>query len=446
MKEKIHKIGRFYSGIIMGNMGLFIFAGFLSVLFQEQGWFPNEEIYGISQLVYNTIIPICISYSGGERLGGKNGGILAVLTAAGMLYGNGASPVLAGMTAAPLGGFIWKICEKIIQNYAGFRIQMLAKNIMTGVLGGILAIGGYYGISVLTSLAGAAISAGMKFFWTHKLWEGICLFIEPLKVFFLNNVVNHGVLVPLGMEQLQEYGSSFLFLLETNPGPGFGMLAALYFVKKKEKGTYASAMAAQFVGGIHEVYFPIVLSNLWLLVPLVLSSVLAGIWFDAVGAGVSGPVSPGSIVTILLMAGKSRFLRVAAGILISAAASFGISFILLKWKDNMQEKPSQIQIKKEERKMPVHKIGFICDAGVGSSAMGAALLRRKAAKAQVTDLEVAAYACDQIPDTLDMIVCQKDFRKMIPKEADAMEIYTVESLLDQAALDSLLEYITGRNG
>lgn len=447
MKKKIHKIGRFYSSIIMRNMGLFIFTGFLSVLFQEQGWFPGKDIYAISKLVYNIMIPVCISYAGGAKISGQTGGVLAVLAASGMLYGNITSPVLAGMIAAPVGGIVWKHCEKWIRKYAGSSVQMLTKNLLVGALGGILAAGGYYGLSAVLAVIGNTISAGMEFFWTHKLWAGICVFIEPVKVFFLNNVVNHGVLVPLGMQQLQEEGSSVLFLLETNPGPGFGMLAALYIAKKSEKGMYATAMAAEFVGGIHEVYFPIVLSNLWLMIPLMISSACAGLWFGAVGAGASGPVSPGSIVTILMMSGKNSFLKVAAGVFISAAVSFGISFLVLKFSEKPLEKqnPEEVIAKKEEKQMPVHKIGFICDAGVGSSAMGAALFRRKAAKNDIADLEVEAYACDQLPDSLDLIVCQKDFRKMLPPKAESMEIFTVDSLLDQAAHDRLLETIRLRN-
>lgn len=281
--------------------------------------------------------------------------------------------------------------------------------------------------------------------------------------------MNHGILVPLGMQQLQEQGKSILFLLETNPGPGLGVLAALYLIKYKEKENYAAAIAAEFVGGIHEVYFPAVLSNLWLMVPLMLSSAAGALWFEFTDAGLSAPVSPGSFLTILLMAGKGMMWKVAAGVLISAGVSLGISWVVLKSgnarkilsrkEEERKEAEGPVELadqtnalqtgalqEKEEKRMFIQKIGFICDAGVGSSAMGAALFRRKLSMNGIPDLQVESYACDQIPDALDLLVCQKDFVRMLPEKTRSMEIFATDSLLDQAAFDKIIEIIRIRNG
>ncbi|MDY4516167.1 MAG: hypothetical protein SPD93_06725 [Lachnospiraceae bacterium] len=469
MKKQIHRIGRFYSSMIMGNIGLFIFVGFLSVIFQEQGWFPNESIYAVSQLVYKIVIPVCISYAGGAKISGQNGGILAVLTAAGMLYADVTFAILAAMISASIGGFVWKNCEKWIKEYAGASLQMLSKNLLIGAMGGILAIGGYYILVPVLQFTGEGIAQGVNVLLAHRLSCLFYLLIEPAKVFFLNNVMNHGILVPLGMQQLQEQGKSILFLLETNPGPGLGVLAALYLIKYKEKENYAAAIAAEFVGGIHEVYFPAVLSNLWLMVPLMLSSAAGALWFEFTDAGLSAPVSPGSFLTILLMAGKGMMWKVAAGVLISAGVSLGISWVVLKSgnarkilsrkEEERKEAEGPVELadqtnalqtgalqEKEEKRMFIQKIGFICDAGVGSSAMGAALFRRKLSMNGIPDLQVESYACDQIPDALDLLVCQKDFVRMLPEKTRSMEIFATDSLLDQAAFDKIIEIIRIRNG
>lgn len=449
MRNVIHKIGKFYSSIIMGNMGLFIFVGFLFVIFQEQGWFPDANIYAIAQLVYRMVIPICISYAGGAKISGQTGGVLSVLMAAGMVYADMTVGILAGMIAAPAGGFLWVYIEKIIRRYAGSSVQMLTKNLMVGIVGGILAMGGYYVLCPVLIWTAEEIGGAVGTLLNHHLTGLFSIFVEPVKILFLNNVLNHGILAPLGIQQIQSQNSSVLFLLETNPGPGFGMLAALYLVKRKEKETYAGAMIAEFVGGIHEVYFPVVLSDIRLLLPLMVSSAAGAFWFEFTGAGLRTPVSPGSCISILLLAGRQDFVKVGAGILISAVVSFGVSWLVLHWKKTVKEEQKLCEMidKKEEIKQPpVRAIGFVCDAGVGSSAMGAALLRRKLIQHQITDIQVESYASDQISEHLDLVVCQKNFRKLLPESLDGSEILELDSLLDQSAFDRIVEIIKVRNG
>lgn len=449
MRNVIHKIGKFYSSIIMGNMGLFIFVGFLFVIFQEQGWFPDANIYAIAQLVYRMVIPICISYAGGAKISGQTGGVLSVLMAAGMVYADMTVGILAGMIAAPAGGFLWVYIEKLIRRYAGSSVQMLTTNLMVGIAGGILAMGGYYVLCPALLWTAEEIGGAVGTLLNHHLTGLFSIFVEPVKVLFLNNVLNHGILSPLGIQQTQSTDSSVLFLLETNPGPGFGMLGALYLTRQKEKETYAGAMIAEFIGGIHEVYFPIVLSDIRLLLPLMASSAAGAFWFELTGVGLRTPVSPGSCISILLLAGRQDFIKVGAGILLSAAVSFGVSWLVLHRNKTVKEEKKLCEMidKKEEIKQPpVRAIGFVCDAGVGSSAMGAALLRRKLMQQQITDIKVEAYASDQISEYLDLVVCQKNFRKLLPESLDGSEILEVDSLLEQSAFDRIVEIIKVRNG
>ncbi|MDO4338740.1 MAG: hypothetical protein Q4C91_11755 [Eubacteriales bacterium] len=510
MSKALRKIGKFYSSMIMGNIGIFIFIGLLSVVFQEQGWFPNKNIYAISQFVYEMILPVCISYLGGERIGGRTGGILAVLMTAGCLTANAKTGILVGMLAAPVGGYTWKYGGEPLKARAGSSAQMLTGNLLAGVWGCVFAIGGYYILSPFLDVISKGLTVGVHGLLEKNMLGVLSILVEPAKVVFLNNIVNHGILVPLGMSQLKETGSSVLFLVESNPGPGLGMLAALYFMHRNKKDEYATAMVAHSIGGLHEVYFPEVLSNLWLIIPLIAAGMSGSLWFQASGCGLKAPVSPGSIITILLMAGKENLFKAAAGILISAGVSFAGSVVVLKAQrlikltradektepekpeegqgkteqEKREERPEEAEPEKpeekqaaeqqmlegklfleesamdftentekaetiyrnEEKKMPIQKIGFICDAGVGSSVMGAALFRRKLAQNQLTGIQVEAYAYDQIPEGLDLIVCQKDFLRLLPEMHGDTEVFAVESLMGGTAFEKLIEVIHKRNG
>ena len=507
MNKRLHDIGKFYSSIFMGNIGLFIFIGLLSVIFQERGWFPNEELYAISQLVYEVVLPTCIGYVGGEKIAGRSGGILAVLLVAGALSADAYVGILAAMIAGPIGGAVWRYAGSRIKARVGPSLQMLSGNLLIGMLGSILAVFGYYVLAPAVTWTAEVISGGLKVLIEHRLLLFVNVFIEPMKVFFLNNIVNHGILVPLGMNQIQEGGNSILFLLESNPGPGFGMLMALFRTFRERRGEYGTAMLAQGAGGIHEVYFPYVLDNLWLLLPLIAGGAAGTLWFELMHVGVTAPVSPGSIITVLIMAGKENLVTAAAGIVVSAAVSFGGSVFVLgiqkqgrgtvfeeeeerdvqtaacekqnedtkeqglaivgntegkneeQSSDRMEEpkEKRKEEAKKETReeimeetmeeevRMPVRNIGFVCDAGVGSSAMGAALFRRKLAQNGIQGVQVQAYASDQIPKGLDLIICQKDFLHFLPDGLGEIEVFAVDSLMGGEAFDELMNTIQERN-
>lgn len=482
MGKRLRNIGKFYSSIFMGNIGLIIFIGLFFVLFQEHGWFPNEELYEISQLVYLVILPVRIGYAGGERIAGKSGGILAVLMVAGALQADLNVGILAAMIAGPLGGAVWKYAGSRMKERSGGSLQMLSGNLLTGILGGILAILAYEVLAPLLLWISAEISTCLKTLVEYRLLVLMNVLIEPLKVLFLNNIVNHGILVPLGMSQMQEAGKSVLFLLEANPGPGFGMLAALFVVYREKRQEYGTAMFAQGAGGVHEVYFPFVLENLWLVFPLIAGGAAGTLWFELTDTGLTAPVSPGSIITILLMAGKENLVGAAGGMVISAGVSFLGSMVVLRLQgkqteitdtgsgkteerhvkteeaqEDFQTEETKIQRvqteetsgeeanNKEEKKMTIKKIGFICDAGVGSSAMGAALFRRKLMQNRIPDVEVQAYASDQIPEDLDLIVCQKDFLRLLPEGVKDTETLAVDSLMGGEAFDELIITIQERN-
>lgn len=471
MKKLLHKMGKFYSGIIIKNIGIFIFIGLLFVIFNDQGWFPNSEIYAISQMVYDIILPVLIGYEAGKQTGGQTGGILAVLAVAGIVAADDTIGILGGMLLGPLAGAIWKHSSAWLSRWAESSLQMLVRNVFMGILGSVLAISGYYLLSPMLGILTAGISHCVDYLVTHKIIAALSIIIEPTKVFFLNNIMNHGILVPLGMNQVQESGQSILFLLEANPGPGLGMMAALYYVIKKRRKEYAAAMFAQAAGGLHEVYFPFVLSDMMLLMPLIAGGFAGNLCFEFLGTGLQGPVSPGSVITILIMAGKGQVLRTAFGIVVSAVVAFGGSLVVLRIQavkrdraghmaesetavTEAEEKQALMEaleniaeehISQEIEPMPILKVGFICDAGVGSSAMGASLFRRKLAQTELHGVQVGPYAVDQIPQDLDLIVCQKDFCKLLPGSVADVEICTVSNLMASEEYTAIIEKIQRRN-
>ena len=443
--EKLHKIGKFYTRIILKHIGIFLFVGLLFVFFCDHGGLPEEEIYAISQLVYVVVLPVLIAYEGGRMITGEEGGILAVLAMSGLLVSESAIGILGAMMAGPAAGYIWKYEQRFLKDKMGSCFQMLVKNLAIAVTGGILAVAGYYLISPALQVVTELVYQAVNMLVTRG-WIALAgLIIEPAKVFFLNNLTNHAVLVPLGMEQVQETGRSVLFLLEANPGPGFGLMLALSFKQKDRRSEYATAMIAQAIGGIHEVYFPFVLSNLRLLIPLILGGVAGNFCFILLNAGVQGVVSPGSILVILLMAGKEGIFPVLAGIAVSVIVTFVVSLAVFRYTEsNVGEQEQKERFMTGQKK--IQQIGFVCEGGVGSSAMGAALFRRMLSREGMADVSVEAYAADLVPEETEMVVCQKDYYELLSKELKQKEYYLVESLLKTEEYMDLLDQIKKRNG
>lgn len=441
----LHRIGKFYTRVIMNNIGIFIFIGLLSVVFGDCGWFPNEDIYAFSEFSYKIILPIMIAFESGRETGGKNGGIPAVITMSGLLVAGTDVGILGAMLIGPFAGFVWKHLDRFLEKKADYRLKMLAGNLGVAVTGGFLAVLVYFLLIPILELFTDAVYAGVHFFVAHRMTGLLSIVIEPAKVLFLNNLVNHAVLVPLGMKQLSEYGSSVLFLLEANPGPGFGLLLALFLTKKKNRGTYASAMFAQTIGGIHEVYFPFVLSDMRLLFPLILGGAAGNLCFQSLGAGVQGMVSPGSVFIVLLMAGKEHFWSVFAGAAVSAIVSFALGILLLR-KGTVKEPQEEAHTEEKREMLTVKKIAFVCDGGFGSSAMGAALMRRMLNQKGMEGIHVEAYAAECVPDDADLIICQKDFYPMLPKTLLSREVHQVENLLQAQELEPVIEKLQKGNG
>lgn len=477
----IQKTGKFYTRIIMKNIGIFIFIGLLSVVFQADGWFPNEDMYAISQTAYRYILPCMIAYEGGNLLSDPLGGLTAVMALCGILVRDPDIGIFGAMISAPLGGCLWKWEKRFLEQDCFAGTRMLLQNLTLGITGVLLAAGEYYLLAEVITALSAVIGICIGWLLRHGYIAVLNVLIEPAKVFFLNNIMNHGILVPLGMSQAEQTGGSILFLLETNPGPGLGLLLGLLFCdgrKGKRRQELATAAFTEAVGGIHEVYFPFVLADLGLLIPLIFGGMAGSLWFSVFHCETAGVISPGSLLTVLILAGRDSLVPVLGGILVSAAVSAAGTCLYVSWRkrqngqpeilssavisperiqpENAEEQPKRKAIPKEEEK-PVqeqqkesyrnlHKIGFVCDGGMGSSAMGAALFRRALKAEKIEGIQVEVYAADLLEDDVDLIVCQKEFYLLNPQLHDKF-CHVVSGFTDREEYTKLIHCIqNSQNG
>ncbi len=147
---------------------------------------------------------------------------------------------------------------------------------------------------------------------------------------FLNNAINHGVLSPLGVEQAAEAGKSIMFMLESNPGPGLGILLAfMFFGPRAIRPSVPGAIIIQFFGGIHEIYFPYVLMKPQLILAAIAGGATGIATFLVTNVGLVAPPSPGSIIAYTLVTAPGDHLGVYLGIALSAAVSLLVGALLL---------------------------------------------------------------------------------------------------------------------
>ena len=375
MKEKVQSFGRFLSGMVMPNIGAFIAWGLITALFIATGWLPNEKLSTMVSPMLSYVLPVLIAYTGGKMVGGARGAVMGAIACVGVICGAPDYPMLMGaMLVGPLGGWVIKQFDKAVEGKIPAGFEMLVNNFSVGILGMLLAIVGFYLIGPFMAAILVFLSGGVDILVNAGLLPLVSIFVEPAKVLFLNNAINHGIFTPLGAQQVETLGKSVFYMIETNPGAGAGVLLA-YWMFSKDKATKDSAPGALIVhvlGGIHEIYFPYVLMN-----PLLVS-----------------PASPGSILALLAVAPKGGQLMVILSFLIGTAVSFLIASPIVRMSNtgNLEEAQSQMSDMKAASKggayatthdggevdlRTLDKIVFACDAGMGSSAMGAAVLQKK---------------------------------------------------------------------
>jgi len=463
--DKVQSFGRFLSGMVMPNIGAFIAWGLITALFIPTGWLPNENLASMVGPMITYLLPLLIAFSGGRLVAGIRGGVIGAIATMGVIVGVDIPMFIGAMIMGPLGGYTIKKVDQLFEGNIKSGFEMLVNNFSAGIIGGALAILAYQVIGPIVVNLNEALGAGVDWIVSHGLLPLAAIFVEPAKILFLNNAINHGVLSPLGIDQAAEMGKSIFFMLETNPGPGLGVLIAYWvFSKGMVKQSAPGAILIHFFGGIHEIYFPYVLMKPSLLLAVIGGGASGIFTFNLFNTGLVATPSPGSIFAYLAMTPKGNYFGVFAGITISALVSFLIaSFFIkrsavdgedmdfgsaqsairnLKGRDLHTEKSSQAEAgEKKYDADQINKIVFACDAGMGSSAMGASRLRKKLENAGA-DIEVTNKAIEEIPQDAQIVLTHKNLTSRAKQAAPNAEHISLDDFLQTPAYDMLVDRIT----
>lgn len=459
MKNKVQQFGKFLSAMVMPNIGALIAFGFLAALFIDTGWIPNKEFSSMVSPMLTYLIPILIAATGGKMVGGDRGRVVAAIAVIGAIMSNTEITMLmAAMLVGPLGGFCIKKFDEMMDGHMPAGFEMLINNFSVGIFGLVLALISYIAIGPLMSGILAVLTAGVNVLVEHSLLPLVAVFIEPAKVLFLNNAINHGVFTPIATGQAEEFGKSIMYMLEANPGPGLGVLLAYMFCCK-DKATRQSAPGAVIIhlfGGIHEIYFPYILMNPVVIIAPIVGNMAAIFWFNMTNCGLRGPASPGSIIAYLMMTPASDMWKVIVGVVLATAISFVIAAPIVKMagSKSLEDAQSEMAARKAEAKgtaapaaaeigntSGIKKIIFACDAGMGSSAMGATKFRKRIEGVR-PDIKVSNTSVDNIPPDCDIAVVQVTLVERARKSAPQAQIITIGNFLSDPNLDALYEKLS----
>ena len=453
MRQQIQKFGRALSGMVMPNIGAFIAWGFVTALFIPSGWWPNTQMARLVDPMLTYLLPLLIAYTAGRNVAGERGGGIGAIAAMGVIVGSDIPMFIGAMVMGPLGGYTIRWFDKLTQGRIKAGFEMLVSNFSIGILGMLLAILGYWVIGGAVTGLTLLVSNGVEVVIRHGLLPLVSLLVEPSKVLFLNNALNHGIFSPIGIEQARETGQSIMFLLETNPGPGLGVLLAYWaFARGAARSSAPGAIVIQFFGGIHEIYFPYVLMRPAIIVAPIVGSAAAILFYSLTGTGLTAVASPGSIIAVAAMAPKGETLLVLAGVVVAAAVSFFVAAPIVK-RAHLEEvkpvqKPNGTVIGGTSRapralEGPIRTVVFACDAGMGSSAMGATRFRKRI-EPLGSGVRVTNSSVDTIPEGTDVVVCQSQLSQRAGKAAPASEVIVIGNFLSDPALDGLYGRIEGQ--
>ncbi|MDR1219984.1 MAG: PTS mannitol transporter subunit IICBA [Treponema sp.] len=464
MKQTVQKVGRSLSAMVMPNLGAFIAWGLITTLFIPTGWLPNEKLGAMVGPMLTYLLPLLIGYTGGKLAGGGvRGGLVGSIATIGVIMGADIPMFLGAMIAGPLGGFCIKKFDDMIESHIPAGFEMLVNNFSAGIIGGTLSVVCYLGIGPIAATATNALGAGVGWMVDHKLLPFASILVEPAKVLFLNNAINHGVFTPLGSQQAEAVGRSIYFMIESNPGPGLGLLLAYCLVGKgNAKSSAPGAAIIHFLGGIHEIYFPYVLMNPILILAMMGGGFTGVLVLSIFGGGLIAPASPGSIFAELMMTPRGAYIPNILGILAGGGVSFLLSMILLKafGKDDadLEAAQAKTRVNKAESKgvsveatktawdasagasanAAVKKIVFACDAGMGSSAMGATKLRKKIQTAGVTGVTVIHSPVSEVPADADIIICHKELQERARNANPKARLVTITDFLGAPEYDGIV--------
>ncbi|GBG97331.1 PTS mannitol transporter subunit IICBA [Lactococcus termiticola] len=483
LKVRVQKLGTALSNMVMPNIPILIAWGVLTMFFIPDGFTPNATFAAMVTPMLVYLIPVMIGYTGGKNIYDHRGGVVGALatfgailatatSAVGGLNGKANVPMILGaMILGPLGGWVIKKIDQVIQPRVKAGLEMLVNNFSAGLVGFGLALFAVKVVGPVVAWLTDVMGHGVDFLVSAHLIPLANIFIEPAKILFLNNAINQGILSPLGIQQAAEHGKSLLFLLEANPGPGLGILLAfMFFGKGSAKATAPGAVIIQFIGGIHEIYFPYVMMKPALFFAVIAGGVSGTLTNNLLGSGLQAPASPGSIIAITGMAsgkaagGFANVLCVWAGILVAAIVSFLVAAFILRRDKSMTDdtfEAAQAGVASEKATSKgqavattnnenadfagIKHIIFACDAGMGSSAMGASILRNKVKEAglaaSIDTTNVAIANLQAGADTI--VVTQHELAARAAGMAPGAVRYEVSNFLSSPVYDEIIDKLTG---
>jgi PTS system mannitol-specific IIC component len=461
-RVSVQRFGRFLSGMVMPNIGAFIAWGLITALFIPTGWFPNEDLAKLVGPMITFLLPLLIGYTGGNMVHGTRGGVIGAVATMGVIIGSDIPMFIGAMIVGPASAWVLKKFDQSIEGKVKSGFEMLVNNFSAGIIGAALALVAYTGIGPVVQAISKGLASGVEFLINAGLLPLANILIEPGKVLFLNNAINHGVLSPIALDQASKTGKSIIFMLESNPGPGLGILLAYWLVGRgMVKQSAPGAAVIHFFGGIHEIYFPYILMNPRLILAAIAGGVTGSFTFTLFDAGLVATPSPGSIFAYIAMAPKGGLLAVFSGVITATIASFLVAALLLKTsrkpqEDSLEEATEKMKQMKnvskdagtvqpgapaasESVKAPsdVNKIVFSCDAGMGSSAMGASILRKKI-KAAGIPVTVTNTAISEIPGDADIVITHKTLTERARLKAPNAEHISIDNFLKSPEYDNLL--------
>ncbi|MCA0987598.1 PTS mannitol-specific transporter subunit IIBC [Guptibacillus algicola] len=462
-KVKVQRFGSYLSGMIMPNIGAFIAWGLITALFIPDGWIPNEQLASLVGPMITYLLPLLIGYTGGKIVYGGRGGVVGATATMGVIVGADIPMFLGAMAMGPLGGFAIKKFDEAIKGKIKSGFEMLVNNFSAGIIGGLLTVIGSLAIGPVVLGLNKALAAGVEVIVAAGLLPLASILIEPAKVLFLNNAINHGILSPLGIEQAANAGKSILFLLESNPGPGLGILLAFWVAGKgSAKQSAPGAAIIHFFGGIHEIYFPYILMKPALLIAVILGGMSGVFTFGILNAGLIAPPSPGSIFALMIMTPRGGYLGVIAGVVVATLVSFLVASFILKRSNDSGEELEEAAEKMEAMKgkkssvrsslgakeettseatvnyKDIKKVVFACDAGMGSSAMGASVLKNKFKKAGLEHIEVINTSISNLPNDADLVVTHKDLTDRAKAKLPNAHHISVTNFMNSPKYDELV--------
>ena len=463
-RARVQAFGGFLTAMVIPNVGAFIAWGLLTALFIPTGWIPNENLAELVGPIITYMLPLLLAYTGGKLVHGHRGGVAGALGAVGLIVGAEIPMFLGAMVMGPLSAWIMKKIDQALEPRIRPGFEMVVNNFTLGIIGLGLCLLSYLSVGpLIVSINELMLSAITALVATGAL-PLLAILNEPAKVLFLNNVIDQGMYYPLGMQQAAEAGKSIFFTVASNPGPGLGLLLAFWKFggSKTIRDSAPGAIIIHFLGGIHEIYFPYVLMK-----PITILGMIAGAMsgiatFSAFSAGLVAGPSPGSIFSYLVLTPKGNHVGIIAGVIVATVVSFLVTSALLKLDrkrngsadEDLSEYADRSQAMKAEGKAllsgvltgnapaaPV-KIVFACDAGMGSSTMGASIFKKKLASGGRDDLSVINTSIENIPADADLVVVHQNLAERTRLTRPDVQVLTITNYLNDPTLDALLAELT----